>query len=198
VDDAKAALEVARENLKMAEESLELVIAGPRKEEIMKAMADLEAKEASLAFAGQELADTKLYAPANGIVQDRILEPGDMAFPATPVVTIAIDNPLWIRAYVPETQLGKIVPGMQAEISTDSFPGKTYKGWVGFISPTAEFTPKSVETAELRTRLVYQVRVYVCDSENELRLGMPATVAILLDQPVPESDTSPSHICGEQ
>jgi HlyD family secretion protein len=75
---------------------------------------------------------------------------------------------------------------MLAEVSTDSYPGKAYPGWIGFISPTAEFTPKNVETPELRTRLVYQVRVYVCNPQDELRLGMPATVGIALDQPKPE------------
>jgi len=75
--------------------------------------------------------------------------------------------------------------GMTAEVHTDSFPGKTYKGWIGFLSPTAEFTPKTVETTELRTKLVYQIRIFVCNPQNELRLGMPATVTIPLNQ-VPE------------
>lgn len=103
-----------------------------------------------------------------------------MAFPATPVLTLALNTPLWIRAYVPEPDLGKVAKGMKAEITTDSFPGKRYHCWVGFISPTAEFTPKNVETPALRTRLVYQVRIYVNDPQNEFRLGMPATVTISL------------------
>ena len=74
---------------------------------------------------------------------------------------------------------------MSAEVSTDSFPGKSYQGWIGFISLTAEFTPKNVETPELRTRLVYQLRVYVCNPQDELRLGMPATISVPLDQPKP-------------
>ena len=83
-----------------------------------------------------------------------------------------------MRAYVPEPSLGLVVPGTRAEIRTDSFPDRVYRGWVGSISPTAEFTPKNVETQDLRTRLVYQVRVFVCDPGDELRLGMPATVTI--------------------
>ena len=120
--------------------------------------------------------------PSDGIVQDRILERGDMASPQQPVFTIALINPLWVRAYVDETDLGKIRPGMKARVTTDSFPGKQYDGWIGYIAPTAEFTPKSVQSPQLRTSLVYQVRVYVKNHQNELRLGMPATVIIPLDQ----------------
>jgi HlyD family secretion protein len=112
-----------------------------------------------------------------------------MAFPETPVYTLALTNPVWVRAYVSEPDLGKIKLGMSAEVSTDSYPGKVYKGWVGFISPTAEFTPKSVETTEERTKLVYQVRIYVCNSQNELRLGMPATVVIPLNQTLKEESS---------
>jgi len=117
------------------------------------------------------------------VIQERILEPGDMAFPSSPVLTLALDDPLWVRAYVSEPDLGRIRSGMRANIKTDSFPGKVYKGWIGFISPTAEFTPKQVETTELRSKLVYLVRVYVHNPEGELRLGMPATVIIPLNQP---------------
>ena len=132
----------------------------------------------------------RLVAPSDGVIQDRILEVGDMASPQKPVFTIALTTPLWIRAYVDEPDLGKVVPGMAAIVKTDSYPGKDYHGWVGFISPTAEFTPKPVETSQLRTRLVYQVRVFVDNPQNELRLGMPATVILPLDQP-PEASQEP-------
>ena len=112
-----------------------------------------------------------------------------MATPQKPVLTMALTNPVWVRTYAQEATLGSLALGMTADVSTDSYPGKAYKGWIGFISPTAEFTPKNVETPELRTRLVYQVRVYVCNPENELRLGMPGTVTIPLDQPKP----APGH-----
>jgi HlyD family secretion protein len=149
----------------------------------------LNADEAQLALAQEVLQDTELFAPADGIIRNRILEPGDMASPQTPVLTLALTNPVWVRTYAPETALGKLAPGMTAQVSTDSFPGKTYPGWIGFISPTAEFTPKNVETPDLRTRLVYQVRIHVCNPQDELRLGMPATVVIPLDQPKP----APGH-----
>ncbi len=141
-------------------------------------VAQARALEAALAFAEQALKDAELYAPADGVIRERILEPGDMATPLTPVFTLALNDPVWVRAYLPETALGRVRPGMRAVITTDSFPGKEYAGWIGYISPTAEFTPRTVETPELRTRLVYRMRVYACNPQGELRLGMPATVTI--------------------
>ena len=136
-----------------------------------------------LAIARKQLADASLIAPAAGVIQDRILEPGDMASPQLSVYTLALTDPIWVRAYVQGSDMGKIHQGMGAEVSTDSYPGKRYRAWLGYISPSAEFTPKSVETTEVRSNLVYQVRVFVCNPQNELRLGMPATVTIPLDQP---------------
>lgn len=185
-DDAQAGLDTARAELKVEEEALALAVEGPRAEDIEEARAMLNADEAQLVLKQEVLKDAELYAPTDGIIRNRILEPGDMASPQIPVLTLALTNPVWVRAYAPETVLGKLAPGMPANVSTDSYPDKTYPGWIGFISPTAEFTPKNVETAELRTRLVYQVRVYVCNPQDELRLGMPATVSIPLDQPKPE------------
>lgn len=109
-----------------------------------------------------------------------------MASPQKTVYTLALTDPMWVRAYVDEPELGKLQMGMAAEIQTDSYPGKVYQGWIGYISPTAEFTPKTVETTELRTKLVYQVRVYICDSENQLRQGMPTTVIIPLGRTRPD------------
>ncbi len=183
LDNAKAGADATEGKLKAAQEVLNLAVIGPRKEDIAAAKATLKANEAELAFAKRELADAYLYAPLDGIIQDRVAEPGDMASPQKPVYTIALTNPLWVRGYVPEPDLGKIWLGMIAEVTTDSYPTKRYRAWIGFISPTAEFTPKSVETPQLRTKLVYQVRVYVCNPQNELRLGMPATVIIPLNQP---------------
>jgi HlyD family secretion protein len=145
------------------------------------ASAHVAAAEAVVTVAEQALKDAELYAPVNGVIRDRIVEPGDFVTPQTPVLTLAVLNPIWVRTYLPETYLGKVKPGAPAQISTDSYPGKVYQGWVGSISPTAEFTPKNVETPELRTRLVYQVRIYICNPQLELRLGMPATVNLDLN-----------------
>lgn len=159
------------------------------------AHATYRAKQAAVSLAQQQLDDTQLYAPADGTVENRIMEPGDMASPATPVFTIALPSPLWVRTYVPESDLGRVKPGMAATVTTDSYPDQRYQGWIGYISPTAEFTPKTVETPELRTALVYQMRVYVCDPQGQLRLGMPATVDLDLTQPAQDHQTScqPDH-----
>lgn len=183
LDSARAAYDTARAELDSAQQALALALAGPRSEDIAAAKATLDADRAGLALAQQDLTDASLYAPAAGIIQTRILEPGDMASPQRPVYTLALTDPLWVRAYVSEPDLGKIHPGMHAAVTTDSYPGKRYRGWIGYISPTAEFTPKSVETNEVRSALVYQVRVYVCNPQDELRLGMPATVTVALNQP---------------
>jgi HlyD family secretion protein len=182
VDTARTNVEVAEARLRVNQKTLDLALAGPRKEEIAQAHATLLAYKAQLALIQRELADATLISPNIGIVQNRILEPGEMASPQKPVLSIALTNPKWVRAYVNEVDLGKIRSGMTAAITSDSFQGKQYQGWIGFISPTAEFTPKSVETTELRTSLVYEVRVFVKDPTDELRLGMPTTVTVPLAQ----------------
>ncbi len=189
-DNAKAAFDTTTQQYEAARQAYALAVAGPRQEDIAAARAAAEAAQAAVALARRELDDTRLYAPSDGIVENRILEPGDMASPTTPVYTIALSSPLWVRAYAGEAALGKLALGMPAEVTTDSFPGHVYHGWVGFISPSAEFTPKTVETPELRTALVYQVRVYVCDAHNELRLGMPASVRLDLSRS-PEAPVNP-------
>lgn len=178
VDDAEAAWLTAKAQQNAAEETLKLALAGPRQEEIREARANLDAARAQLALRKTELADASLCAPARGIIRNRVMEPGDMASPQVPAYTLALTDPVWVRAYLPEPDLGRVRPGMKAFVSTDTYPGKSYTGWIGYISPTAEFTPKSVETPELRTQLVYQIRVHVRNPQGELRLGMPATVHI--------------------
>ena len=181
VDSAKAAVQVAEAKLAVNQRALELAVIGPRKEDIAEAEARLRANEAQLALLQQQLVDAQLLAPIDAIVRTRILEPGDMASPQKPVFSLAITDPKWVRAYVPEPNLGKLHEGMIAAVAVDSFP-KRFEGWVGFISPVAEFTPKTVQTEELRTSLVYEVRVFVKDPSNELRLGMPATVYLNTDK----------------
>src|SRR5487761_1574729 len=177
---AQADLAGKRQTLAAKQQVLELAVIGPRKEDIAAAQATLKSNIAAVALAQKELADTQLYAPADGVIQDRILEPGDMVSPQAPVFTLALDNPLWVRAYLPEPEMGKVALGMRAWIETDSFPGQRFPAWIGFISPVAEFTPKNVETVQLRSQLVYRVRVYACNPDHRLRLGMPATVVVPL------------------
>ena len=178
LEDARAAAHGAEARLRAAKQSLALAVSGPRAEDIAAAKAGVAAARAQLSISNRDLEDATLKAPSVGVVRDRVLEPGDMASPQRPAYTLALNDPMWVRAYVPEPDLGRIRPGLKAVVTTDSFPGKRYNGWIGYISPTAEFTPQTVETTEVRTDLVYEVRVYVCNPQGELRLGMPATVAI--------------------
>lgn len=129
---------------------------------------------------------TKVYAPEDGIITTRIQEPGAIVNAGQPIFTLSKNKPIWIRTYVPETQLGNIKYGMEAKVLTDSINPETgkrreYKGWVGYISPVAEFTPKTVQTEDLRTDLVYRIRVYVNDIDPFLRQGMPTTIKIELN-----------------
>ena len=178
LDNARAQFDVDDAQLKVKEKALNLALEGPRKEDIAAAKNTLEALKASLSLLKIRLADMTLISPAPGIIQNRILEPGEMASPTRPVVTLALTDPKWVRAYVPEPDLGRINLGMKAKILSDSFPDQNFEGWIGFISPVAEFTPKTVETEDLRTKLVYEVRVFVYDSKDMLRLGMPVTVIV--------------------
>lgn len=178
VDDARAGLEVETAQLKVREKALNLVLEGARQEDITAAKHQLQALQESLALLLIRLDDMALKAPDKGIIQSRILEKGELAGPAKPVYTLALTDPKWVRAYLPEPQLGRIKAGMKAFVISDSFPGQKIEGWVGFISPVAEFTPRAVQTEDLRTSLVYETRVFVKDEKDRLRQGMPVTVKI--------------------
>ena len=184
-DTAKFALDKSKEQLKAAEEALRLAELGPRKEDIAAARAALAVNEAAAAVIRRDIQEGELRAPSDGIIENRILETGDMASAAKPVFTLALTDPIWVRVYLPETQLGRVPVGARALVSTDSHPDKPFKAWVGYVAPSSEFTPKSVETTDIRASLVYQARVFVCEGRDQLRLGMPATVTIKLDQASP-------------
>ncbi len=142
-------------------------------------VANLRQAEAAAGVAKKNLTDTKVYAPTKGIILTRIKEPGTVVNPTDPIYTLSIISPVWVRAFVHEPELGVVYPGMRAEIHTDTPGGKVYEGQVGFISPVAEFTPKTVETTQLRTDLVYRLRVYADNPDEGLRQGMPVTVKLL-------------------
>jgi membrane fusion protein YbhG len=171
VKSLEAQLEASRQRLSLA-------IQGPRDEVIAEARAQLRAREAEFALALRRLDYTKLFAKDDGVINTRVVEPGAVVQANTPVYIMALTDPVWVRTYVSEPQLGRIQPGMDAEIFTDSTPDRPYAGWIGFISPVAEFTPKTVETAEVRTNLVYRLRVYVRNPDASLRQGMPVTVKL--------------------
>ena len=190
LDNAKAALDVAEAKLAVNQKVLALAIVGARKEDIGQAEAELRADEAQLAFLRQALADIQLVAPIDAVVRTRLMEPGEMASPQKSVFSLAITDPKWVRAYVAEPDLGKLRTGMSASVAVDSFPDRRFEGWVGFISPVAEFTPKTVQTEELRTSLVYEVRVFVKDPSDQLHLGSPTTVHLSPNDAPPASSTA--------
>ena len=178
IEAAEARFAVAQANLNRAQQVQELSVDGPASEDIARAEAMLEAANAELAILEQQLIDAELRAPIAAIVRSRLLEPGDMASPQRPAYNLAITQPKWVRAYISEVDLGRVLPGQSASVSTDSHPDQSLTGTVGYISSVAEFTPKTVQTEDLRTSLVYEIRVQVNDPDNRLRLGMPATVRL--------------------
>jgi len=180
LDTAKAALDASDAKLMVNQKALSLALAGPRQEDVAQGEAQLRSQQAALALLQQQLKDAELRAPLDAVVRSRIVEPGEISSPQKSAFTLAIVNPKWVRAYVAEPDLGSVREGLKASISVDAFPDRRFDGWIGFISPTAEFTPKSVETRELRSSLVYEVRVFVEDPHDELRLGSPATVHLPL------------------
>lgn len=176
VDEKRTAFRVATETLAQNRKTLTLAVEGPRWEDIAEAEAALLLSQRTLEEYRNRLLDAELKAPSDAVVRSRLQEPGDMASAQRPVFSLAVISPKWVRAYVSEAQLGLVKPGMKAKVYTDSYPDEAVEGTVGFISSVAEFTPKTVQTTELRTSLVYEVRVYVEDKDDRLRLGMPATV----------------------
>jgi HlyD family secretion protein len=177
-ENAAAQLRQAEAELKSAEEAEKLAVQGPRKEDIAAAAAALEAAKAQKQISETALGDAELKAPADGVITTRAVEPGAIVAAGTAVYTLSLQAPVWVRAYVSEPRLGLLHPGMSVEVLTDTRPGKPYFGQIGYISPVAEFTPKSVETPELRADLVYRFRVMVKAPDDALRQGMPVTVRI--------------------
>lgn len=183
LDDAEATLEEATQRVKVAEANLKQLEAGFRVEEVNAAAAQVAQASAALESAKIRLADTELKSPSDGVVLTRALEPGTIVQAGATALTISLENPVWVRAYVHEPELGQVPPGTKVLLHTDGQPDKAYHGKIGFVSPRAEFTPKSVETPHLRTSLVYRLRIIVDDSDGSLRQGMPVTVT--LDSPAP-------------
>jgi HlyD family secretion protein len=178
VDDAEARVRMSEAALAVAREQLNLMLHGSRVEDIDAQKATLASAEARLAKTKTALEDTSLLAPSPGIVSVRAREVGAIVQAGQTVYTLVLSDPVWVRAYVPQPRLGRIKPGMAVKIEIDSMPGKQYAGTVGFISPDAEFTPKSVQTEQVRDDLVYRIRVIASDPDNVFRQGMPVTVRV--------------------
>jgi HlyD family secretion protein len=178
LDEATAARAMAAARADMTKQALAFLEEGSRSEDIAAAAAQVKAAEAALLTARSSLADTELRAPNDGVILSRIKEPGAIVSPSDPVYVLSLSAPVWVRSYIGEADLGRIHPGMKVKVASDTNPGKSYDGTIGFISPVAEFTPKSVETPELRTDLVYRLRVVIDAPGQDLRQGMPVTLRL--------------------
>ena len=177
LDSSLARRDQASARLAASREALGLALEGARAEEISEAEAALAGAMAQREQAATGLQDAELVAPNNGVILTRVREPGAIIGMGVPVYTLSLTDTVYVRAYVDEPHLGKVVPGATLVVTTDS-SDREYVGQVGFVSPRAEFTPKSVETPELRTDLVYRLRIVISDADDGLRQGMPVTIAL--------------------
>lgn len=180
LDNARARHTEAQAQWASARDQRDMLLSGYRREDVLGQKAAVDGARAALAHAQTQLDDAVLHAPQEGVVLTRAREMGAIVQPGQTVYTLSLTHPTWLRVYVDEPQLGLVRPGMAVDVLVDAAPGKVFPGEVGFISPTAEFTPKTVETMEVRTALVYRLRVQVEDRDNIMRQGMPVTVRIPL------------------
>ena len=178
-DAATSSRDSLKAMVQSAQANLNLELAGNRKEDIDNAKAQLDNAQANLDNAKRNLTDCQLRASVDGVVITRAVEPGTIVATSTIVYSVCETSPVWIRTYVDERDLGRIYPGMKALIYNDTYPNHPYTAQVGFISPVAEFTPKNVETRELRADLVYRLRVILQNADRYVRQGMPVTVQLL-------------------
>jgi HlyD family secretion protein len=178
-DAARTARDQAAAGVEAAKAALSQAFEGFREEDIAAAEARLAVAQAAQAQATISLADTELIAPSDGTVIARVREPGSMVASQSTVYSLSLDKPVYVRAYIGEPDLGRIAPGTAVRVKSDSAE-KIYRGQIGFISPRAEFTPKTVETTDLRTDLVYRLRIVIDEADHDaaLRQGMPVTIEV--------------------
>jgi HlyD family secretion protein len=176
-----AQLDVARAEVRQARERLALVEAGPRSGQVDTARAQLAQAEAALAQARARLADTRIQAPMDGVVLRKNLEPGATAAPGAAIVTLVDPTDLWLRAYIPETDLGRVRLDQPARVTVDAFPEQPFEGRVTEVASGAEFTPRNVQTQKERVNLVFRVKVAIANPDGRLKPGMPADAVIATD-----------------
>ncbi len=180
LDNAEAAFKMAMASLQRATETYLLVKEGPRKEDIDDARAQVEQARASLKLTETQLSYTILYSPISGVVLVKSGEIGEVVNPGTSIVTLADIENVWLKAYIPETDLSKVKWGQEVIVTTDLRPKKEYRGRISFISSQAEFTPKQIQTEKERVTLVYRIKIDIVNKDRELKPGMPADGRILL------------------
>lgn len=179
-DLAATAVKRTEANFKAAQQRYNEAVEGSRKEDIAIARANLNQAGANLGLSRVNLDYTILRAPSAGVITVRQAELGEVVGPGSPVVTLADLDHIWLRAYIAETDLGRIHWDQDAFVTTDTYPGKQYHGHISFISSTAEFTPKSVQTYKERVTLVYRIKIDIDNPNHELKPGMPADAHITL------------------
>lgn len=181
-DTAKASYETTQATLREALAQQQLLHRGPRQEQIDAARARMKQAEEALALARTRLGYTTLTAPLAGLVLAKHAEAGEQVVAGTPVITVGDVRDTWIRAYINETDLGRVKVGQHARIRTDTYPNKVYDGTVSFIAQDAEFTPKNVQTEKERVKLVYRIKITVPNPNRELKPGMPADAEIIIGE----------------
>lgn len=177
LDNSRMALDSGRAKVDQMQALLTRALNGPRPEDIEAARAQLRAAEATVDLSRTQLERTKLVSPANGTIMTRVIEPGTVVLPAAGVYSMALDDEAWVRSFAPEPLLSRVVPGTEVTLTADG-TRKSYHGRIGYVSPAAEFTPKTVETPELRTQLVYRLRIRVENPDDGIRQGMPMTITL--------------------
>ncbi|MEC6126752.1 HlyD family efflux transporter periplasmic adaptor subunit [Acinetobacter ursingii] len=182
LDFARASQKTAAATVKEQQANLVLLEKGARAEDRAATKAQFDVSQANLNLIEYQLSQSVLRSPVNAVVRARLQEVGDMTTAQKVVYTLALTDPKWVRVYANEQQLGLIKIGNQAQIFRDSQPNQPISGKIGYISSVAEFTPKTVQTEDIRTTLVYEVRVYVNDPHDQLKMGQPVTVKIAKTQ----------------
>jgi HlyD family secretion protein len=180
LDNTEAAFNIAKAAVQRANENYQLVKIGPRKEDIEDARAQVEQAKANVKLIETQLSYTVLYSPLSGVVLVKSSEIGEVVNPGTSILTLADIENVWLKAYIPETDLGRVKWGQEVTVTTDLKPQKVYKGKISFISSQAEFTPKQIQTEKERVTLVYRIKVDILNTDRELKPGMPADGKILM------------------
>jgi HlyD family secretion protein len=179
LDAARAGRDASAAAVREAEQHLRLLKIGPRPDAVRQARAKAESAGAGLALAETRLSQGVLTAPLNGLVLSKHAEAGEMLAAGSPVITVGRMDEVWLRAYIPETELGRVKVGQKARVTADTWAGRVFEGRIGFISSEAEFTPKNVQTEKERVKLVYRIKIFLANPKMELKPGMPADAVII-------------------
>jgi HlyD family secretion protein len=178
LDAAKTGRDAAASAVREAEQHLKLLKVGPRPYAVRQAQARAEGASAGRALAETRLSQSTLYSPLTGLVLSKHAEPGEMLAAGAPVVTVGKMDEVWLRGYIPESELGRVKVGQAARVTVDTWPGRSFEGRISFIASEAEFTPKNVQTEKERVKLVYRIKITLPNPKGELKPGMPADAVI--------------------